>query len=349
MFEFDWPFIFLLLPIPYCIYRFYPAAERHQATLKVPFLDRLRHSKSETSGLGLNVSVVKLILLSLVWLLVLTSAAKPQWVDEPVSLPSSARDLLVAVDISGSMETADMIVNNEQIMRILVVKYVLGDFLERRESDRVGLILFGTNAYLQAPLTFDRTTVNKLLQEAQLGFAGEKTAIGDAIGLAIKRLKDRPEAERVLILLTDGANTAGEVSPRQAADLAKEAGVKIYTIGIGASEMLVDRGLFSRFQQRINPSADLDEDTLNYISDTTGGQYFRAHNPQELEKIYQELDTLEPVEQDSEIFRPISSLFYLPLSGAFLLILLTLLITILIRLKSSYKQINNTSSQIKRA
>lgn len=322
MFSFDWPWIFLALPAPYLIYKYLPAVSNQSAALKVPFLQRIDEIESTASLSRGNFSALRMILLSMLWIALLASSAKPQWVGKPINLPSSARDLLVAVDISGSMETADMVVENQQIMRIIVVKYVLGEFLKRRESDRVGLILFGTNAYLQAPLTFDRATVNQLLQEAQLGFAGEKTAIGDAIGLAIKRLKDRPEAERVLILLTDGANTAGEVSPRQAADLAKEAGVKIYTVGVGASEMLVDRSRFSRFKRRVNPSADLDEETLNYIADTTGGLYFRAHNPEELETIYEKLDALEPVEQEKETFRPISSLFHIPLAIALFLALL---------------------------
>jgi Ca-activated chloride channel family protein len=154
------------------------------------------------------------------------------------------------------------------------------------------------------------------LQEAQLGFAGQQTAIGDAIGLAIKRLRDRPESSRVLILLSDGANTAGEVDPRQAADLAKLAGVKIYTIGLGADEM-IQQTLFGR--RRINPSADLDEDTMRYIAQHTGGQYFRARSPEELVQIYAELDELEPIEQDDEVFRPVSALFHWPLAAALLL------------------------------
>src|SRR5690606_5617973 len=156
------------------------------------------------------------LVLSLIWLLCVAAAARPQWVGEPVQLSATGRDLLLAVDISGSMETPDMEVQNRNLQRIDVVKFVVSGFVKRRENDRLGLILFGSNAYLQVPLTFDRATVQTLLQEAQLGFAGQQTAIGDAIGLAIKRLRDRPESSRVLILLSDGANTAGEVDPRQA-------------------------------------------------------------------------------------------------------------------------------------
>ena len=294
--------------------------------LRAPFFARAAELSSSTSTVSNKALKIKPILLIFIWCLLLLAAAKPQWLGEPQTIEASGRDLLVAVDISGSMETADMQVSNERFQRIVIVKYVVGEFLERRESDRMGLILFGTNAYLQAPLTFDRKTVSRLLREAQLGFAGEKTAIGDAIGLAIKRLKDRPESQRVVILLTDGANTAGEVAPRQAADLAKQAGVKIYTIGVGAEEMVVNQGFFGN--RRINPSADLDEATLNYIAETTGGRYFRAKNPEELEQIYALLDQLEPVEQEEETFRPVASLFYWPLAGALVLSLLLALIVL---------------------
>jgi Ca-activated chloride channel family protein len=181
-------------------------------------------------------------------------------------------------------------------------------------------VLFGSQAYLQAPLTFDRKTVRQLLEEAQLGFAGEKTAIGDAIGLSIKRLRQRPAESRVLILLTDGANTSGKVSPLQAAKLAEQTKVKVYTIGVGADEMQTDGIFGSPFGRRtINPSADLDEKTLLTIAELTGGQYFRARNPEDLKNIYKVLDTLEPIEQDEETFRPSKSLYHWPLLLACLL------------------------------
>lgn len=179
----------------------------------------------------------------------------------------------------------------------------------------MGLILFGSNAYLQTPLTFDKKTLGILLNEAQIGIAGRQTAIGDAIGLALKRLKDRPAKSKVLVLLTDGANTAGEISPIQAAKLAAEKELRVYTIGVGADEM-VTPGIFgSNFgSRRINPSIDLDEDTLRSIAEQTGGQYFRARNTEELRRIYDLLDQLEPTEADPEVFRPIQSLFFWPLS-----------------------------------
>lgn len=329
MFEFAWPWVFWLLPLPLLIHFLLPRAKKEEAALKVPFFRQIKSVYQEESTLKVSRGFINWLLLGVIWLLLLAATARPQWIGEAISIPASGRDLLLAVDISGSMETPDMVVENKQIPRILIVKYVVGEFVERRETDRLGLILFGTRAYLQAPLTFDRNTVNELLQEAQIGFAGEQTAIGDAIGLAIKRLLDRPESQRVLILLTDGANTAGEVQPRQAADLAKQAGIKIYTIGVGANEMIVNQGMLGMFTRKINPSAELDEETLTYIAETTGGQYFRAHNPKELQEIYRILDELEPIEQEKETLRPISALYYWPLAAAILLSMLLALVRIL--------------------
>ncbi len=260
--------------------------------------------------------------LLLIWLLLLTAAARPQWLGEPTELPETGRNLMLAADLSGSMETPDLDIDGEQATRLDAVKSVAGAFIERRKGDRIGLILFGSQAYLQAPLTFDRTTVHRLLNQAMIGIAGRETAIGDAIGLAIKRLRQAPEGMAVLILLTDGANTAGRVPPRQAAELAAQAGLKIYTIGIGAEKMRV-RGLFG--SRIVNPSADLDEETLGYIADTTGGKYFRARDLEALQGVYQQIDALEPVAGGSRLVRPITSLYPWPLSGSLLLSLFTAL------------------------
>lgn len=319
MLQFDWPLVFLVLPVPILVYRLLPPARREEAALRVPFYaDLAQLSGSHRAGGPRGKGY--LVLLLLIWLSAVTAAAGPQWIGDPVRLPSSGRDLLLAVDISGSMETADMVLDGRQVNRITVIKAVVGEFVQRRKSDRLGLILFGTQAYLQAPLTFDRNTVNTLLQEARLGFAGEKTAIGDAIGLATKRLLERPEHSRVLILLTDGANTAGAIDPLQAAKLASQAKVKIYTIGLGADELVVP-GIFGNSfgARRVNPSIDLDEGTLRAIADETGGRYFRARDVQELASIYAELDVLEPAEQEAESFRPTEALFHWPLGLALML------------------------------
>ncbi|WHI46651.1 vWA domain-containing protein [Microbulbifer sp. JMSA004] len=315
MFEFAWPWVFFLAPLPLLARWLLPRSKPMSSALKVPF-----YSELSQRGGGEQSNLLNLFLLILIWLLLISAAARPRWYGEPISQPSSARDLLIAVDISGSMETPDMVINGRPAMRINAVKQVVGDFVERRKGDRLGLVLFGTRAYLQAPLTYDRETVETLLKEAQIGFAGQGTAIGDAIGLSVKRLTQRPAEQRVLILLTDGANTAGEVSPLKAAELAQQAGITVYTIGVGADEMVQPGLLGSRFgSRRINPSRDLDSKTLKEIADKTGGRYFRAHNPQELAEIYAELDKLEPVEQEAESYRPMKSLFTWPLSIALLL------------------------------
>ncbi|WP_444907917.1 vWA domain-containing protein [Microbulbifer sp. SSSA008] len=315
MFEFAWPWVFFLAPFPLLARWLLPRSKPMSSALKVPF-----YSELSQRGGGEQSNLLNLFLLILIWLLLISAAARPRWYGEPISQPSSARDLLIAVDISGSMETPDMVINGRPAMRINAVKQVVGDFVERRKGDRLGLVLFGTRAYLQAPLTYDRETVETLLKEAQIGFAGQGTAIGDAIGLSVKRLTQRPAEQRVLILLTDGANTAGEVSPLKAAELAQQAGITVYTIGVGADEMVQPGLLGSRFgSRRINPSRDLDSKTLKEIADKTGGRYFRALNPQELAEIYAELDKLEPVEQEAESYRPMKSLFTWPLSIALLL------------------------------
>jgi Ca-activated chloride channel family protein len=259
-----------------------------------------------------------MLLLWLVWTLAVIAAARPQFVGDPVALPISGRDLLIAVDLSGSMEEQDFQLAGQWVDRLTATKAVADDFIGNRIGDRLGLILFGREAYLQTPLTFDRATVQTLLAESAIGLAGKETAIGDAIGLAIRTLDDAgvEEGRRVLILLTDGANTAGAVEPLKAAELAAQRKMVIYTIGIGADALTV-RSLFGLRQ--INPSADLDEKTLTAIATMTGGRYFRARDTAELAQIYTVLDELEPAESDEAGFRPVTELFYWPLGLALLL------------------------------
>jgi len=315
MMQFVWPWAFWLLPLPFLVYKGLPKARKYDAALYVPFYHDVVGFEAQQYS-SARTGFIKVLLLMLMWCLLVLAISRPQWIGEPIALPSSGRDLMLAVDISGSMKIDDMIMDGKQVERITLVKKVVNEFVERRTGDRVGLLLFGTEAYLQVPLTFDRKTVKTLFNEAQLGFAGEKTSIGDAIGLAVKRLKERPDDSRVLILLTDGMNTAGKVEPVQAAQLAAQTNVKVYTIGVGADEMIV-RDFFG--SRRVNPSAELDEETLQEIADLTGGKYFRARDPEELEKIYQLIDKLEPVKQEDETFRPVKALFYLPLAGALIL------------------------------
>lgn len=317
MIQFAWAWLWLLLPLPWLLRHLLPPVPpRDDAALRVPFLDDF--APAQRAAATRSNARWPLWLAALAWCLFTAAVSRPQWLGEAVELPVSGRDLMLAVDLSGSMEAEDFQWQGKMVNRLTATKAVASDFIERRVGDRLGLILFGQQAYLQTPLTFDRQTVKQLLLESAIGLAGKETAIGDAIGLAVKRLRDQPVDSRVLILLTDGANTAGEVAPLKAAELAAKAQLKIYTIGIGADEMLV-RSLFG--SRRVNPSRDLDEKTLQAIADQTGGRYFRARNLEQLEQIYHLLDELEPVDTDSQYFRPRRALYPWPLTGALLLCL----------------------------
>lgn len=316
MFEFAWPWVFLLAPLPWLLRRLLPPAPSGEAALRVSFLAELeglagQRARSQLPGWRRQLRFVVL------WLLLLLAAARPQWVGEPLPVPTSGRDLLLAVDVSGSMDYADMRWEGEEVSRLTLVKRLLGDFVEGRQGDRVGLILFGSQAYLQAPLTFDRRTVRTWLDEAVVGIAGKNTAIGDAIGLALKRLRLRPAQSRVLVLVTDGANTGGELEPMTAARLAAEEGVRIYTIGIGADPR---QAPFSSLT--FGAGLDLDEPTLRAIAERTGGEYFRARDRDELRAIGATLDRLEPVEQAPTQARPAVPLYPWPLAAALLLSLI---------------------------
>lgn len=316
MIEWAWPWLLTLLPLPWLLRVLLPAQPKvEQAALIVPFLDDFG------TGDTRQVSSPKrwpIWLASVAWLCLLLAAARPQWLGEPIEQSVSGRDLMLAVDVSGSMQEQDFFINDKAYDRLTAIKYVVSDFVTRRTGDRLGLILFGTHAYLHVPLTFDRKTVETLLNEAFIGITDDdpQTSIGDAIGLAVKRLQDQNANSHVLILLTDGANTAGELNPIQAAEIAAQQHLKIYTIGVGADEILV-RSLFGT--RRVKPSSDLDEATLTKIADLTGGQYFRARNTEELAKIYALLDELEPVEKDKHYYRPMRELYPWPLALALIL------------------------------
>jgi len=327
MFSFAWPYLFLLLPMPFISWKFLPKATiQHEQALRVPNLSAFQFHQASRQSKRIGHLNSNLILLSLIWVLLLTAAAKPQWVGEAIKLPVSGRDLLLAVDLSGSMEQEDMQINNKMYNRLTATKLVLSQFIQQRKGDRLGLILFADHAYLQTPLTYDSKTIETMLIEAELGLAGKKTAIGEAIGLAIKRIKDLPSEQtnsRVMVLLTDGANTAG-IAPLQVAKLAKQIGLKIYTIGFGADELIV-RTIFGR--EKVNPSRDLDEKTLKSIAEITGGQYYRARDTESLKNIYATLNKIEPIESDNKTFRPIKALYFWPLGLAFILSMLIMLIS----------------------
>ncbi|TLX57148.1 BatB protein [Stutzerimonas nosocomialis] len=317
MFELAWPWIFLLAPLPWLMRRLLPRADSGEAALRVSFIDELEQLSGQRARIALPPLIQQLPYLTL-WLLLLFAAARPQWLGEPLPQATTGRDLLLAVDVSGSMDYPDMRWQNEDITRLELVKQLFGEFIEGRRGDRVGLILFGSKAYLQAPLTFDRRTVRTWLEESMVGIAGNTTAIGDAIGLAVKRLRERPADSRVLILITDGANNGGEIEPLVAARLAADEHVKIHTIGIGADPQ--NDGALGRFG--FSTGLDLDEPTLRLIAERTGGEYFRARSSEELRDIGRTLDRIDPAAQQPTQARLTDELYYWPLAAALLISLL---------------------------
>ena len=311
MIHFAWPWLALLAPLPWFHYRGRAAAAPMGTPIYVPFLASVRAS----GALAPDARRGARICFAALWILLILAAIRPQLLGDPMPVPTTGRRLLLAVDVSGSMATPDM---GAGITRLDAVQQVAGRFIDGRHGDQVGLILFGTQPYLQAPLTPDLATVHRFLDEAVVGIAGPETAIGDAIGLALKRLRasgennpagDGNDAKHsVLVLLTDGESTAGAMPPMEAARLAHEAGLRIYTIGVGAAAR---PGFFGS-----RGNTDLDEDTLKAIAKTTGGEYFRAADASTLQAVYRHIDELEPAAGRDQWLRPAQEWFSLPLGLA---------------------------------
>ncbi len=311
--EWAWPWFFYLLPLPLLAYFLLPRASAVvQRALRVPDLSPYKTLSAGTvkSGRG----IISALLLTLMWCALVVASARPQTFGDPLGVPITGRDLMLCIDISGSMNETDLYSGNSRATRMSVVKYVAQDFVSRRVGDRIGLIMFGSQAYVQSPLTHDHETVQHFLDEARVGLAGRSTAIGDAIGLGVKRLRERPAESRVLVLLTDGENSEGAVDPLDAARLAADNDIRVHTIGVGSESAggLVGRAFGMR-------NSELDEQTLQAIAAQTGGQYFRARDQRELEEIYRAIDKLEPTQLDDVEFRPLRELFAWPLGLALLL------------------------------
>jgi Ca-activated chloride channel family protein len=316
MIHFAWPWLALLTPLPWLHYRLRGAAEPQGGAIYLPFLSALG---TGVGGDKKDRSLAFRLMFTALWLLLVLAAVRPQWLGEPLPLPTSGRKLLLAVDVSGSMASRDM---EGGKTRLQVVQEVAGQFIEGRQGDQVGLILFGTQPYLQAPITPDLATVHRFLNEAVVGVAGPATAIGDAIGLAIKRLRASHDGEdegstsdrehAILVLLTDGESNAGAMPPAEAARLAAQAGLRIYTIGVGA---IPRDGFFGGIQG----NTDLDEKTLKGIAAATGGEYFRAADADTLQQVYRRIDQLEPAAGHTFWLRPKDEWFAWPLGLALVL------------------------------
>ena len=315
MIEFQWPWLLLALPVPALVWWLStPAPDNRGAALRVPFYARFAGLGAQGLSTRSPGRAGVLAAKAFLWALLVLAAARPVWIGDPQPIPSRGRDLMLALDLSGSMETPDFEIQGQRLDRLTVVRAVAKQFVESREGDRMGLVLFGSRAYLQAPLTLDRNTLTEMLDESEIGLAGEETAIGDAIGLAVKHLRDRPAEERVLVLLSDGANNAGVLEPVQAAEIASQEGIRIYTIGLGSA----NRSSRSFFGVQSAPGGALAEAPLQRVAQVTGGEYFRARDTASLIRAHQQIDALETHEGEPVIVHPSRALFYWPLAGFFL-------------------------------
>ena len=315
------PWLFLLLPLPWLVRKFLPVHHERKPAVRVPYMQRLSRLVGQQPGKDVTVArrrTSQWLVLSLSWLLVVLSLARPQWLGEPIIKELAMRDLLVAVDLSGSMETQDFANKaGESVDRLTAVKEVLDTFFSRRDGDRLGLILFGSAAFVQVPFTDDIDVIRELLSEAQIRMLGPRTMLGDAMGLSINLFERSEVEERVLIVLTDGNDTGSIVPPERAAEIARDNGVVVHTIAIGDPAAVGEQAL--------------DEKTLENIATLTGGGYFHANDTQELEAIYDHLDEINPRQVETESYRPLTDLFHWPLA---LSILLTLMYMLLLEIRS---------------
>lgn len=300
MFELACPWVLSLFPLPLLVWLLIPAAKVYlPPALRVPFFHQLQTFTQHEHRSGLVKE--RWLLLVLSWCLIVFALAGPRFVGPPRPLARESYNIMLALDVSGSMALRDMVVQGRPITRLAAVKQAARQFVRDRIGDKIGLILFGSQAYLQTPLTYDRHSILMRIDDASVGLAGKTTSIGDALGLAIKRLQAVPTKGRVIILLTDGVNNSGVLAPMKAAELAKAEGIKIYTIGLGAS---IDPQALGQLFFNMNVMADLDEDTLKAVAKMTGGRYFRASNLSSLQSIYKNINAMERVTQDETSIRP---------------------------------------------
>lgn len=330
MMNFAYPYMFALLLLPLIIYILLPAVKGiHGEALRITFLRDLSNIRAKSGNLWQSSQGIsshdywaKLILI-LMYICLVTAVARPRWAGEPVRVKNEGRDILLVLDISTSMLEQDFSYNGRRLNRLQAVKAAASEFIDKRYDDRIGLVLFGTRAYLQSPLTFDRQAVKDILWAMDAGMAGNSTSIGDALGLALKSIKeDNNKENKVIILLTDGENNDGSLSLPQAINLAKSEKIKIYTIGVGGADNFVQ----SILSYKIALPSGLDEQGLQQLAQEAGGKYFRADDTDSLLKVYQEINQLEPQEREENYVQEIREYYYLPLLAAFILGCILLLI-----------------------
>ncbi|MNS07117.1 von Willebrand factor type A domain protein [compost metagenome] len=312
MWQLDYPWLLILLPLPWLGYRYLPDYREARSAVRVPFFGAMSRAVGQApSQAGTRSNRWQLLLNLLVWTLLLVAASRPVWVEQPIERQQPVRDLMLAIDISQSMETTDFSdANGQKINRLAAVKEVVHGFIDKRKDDRIGLIVFGTGAYPQAPLTLDHTSLSLLLDDTGIGMAGPNTAIGDAIGLSLKLLEQAHEQEKMLILLTDGNDTSSAITPDHAAAMAAAKGVVIHTIGIG------DPNAEGEGEAKVNLQG------LQDIAQATGGRFFRAEDRNALDQVYSTLDKLTPHQVKTLSHQPKRDLFWWPLGAAIALLAL---------------------------
>lgn len=326
MFSFYWPWAVLLLPLPLLVRWLWPRphgatdAYTHgdSSTLLHPALGRLASTFIAARSLTHAGSRLQIIMLALVWVALVAAMMRPQWLEPYTEIRTEGYDLMLAVDTSRSMEALDFTVNNRQVTRMAVIKGVLERFIKARDGDRIGIVVFGSQAFVLSPMTLDLQALHDLLDSVVARMAGDGTAIGDAIGLSVKKLRERPEGSRVLILVTDGENTEGSMPPKLAARLAAHEGIRIYTIGVGS------KGLVPFFEdgRMTQVKMEIDENLLTEVAKITGGAYFRATDSSALEQIYHQIDALEKTQAESRTVMIPQPLYRWPLGLALLLLFL---------------------------
>jgi len=306
-----WPWMLLALPLPLLARWWLPRRRSASAALRVPYGERIDHVAAAGQGHALRGRGPGWLAWC-AWIALCIAAARPQELGPPIAPPQVGRDLMLAVDLSGSMSEEDMTLGGQVVDRLTAAKAVLADFLDRRGGDRVGLLVFGQRAYTLTPLTLDITSVRQQLEDSVVGLAGRETALGDALALSVKRLQSQPADQRVVVLLTDGVNTAGVLDPDKAAELAHDAQVRVHTIAFGGE------GGLSVFGFRLpSPGGDqIDEAGLQRIAQATGGKFFRARDTESLAGIYAEIDRLEPIRRPGQAVRPRIERYPWPLGAA---------------------------------
>lgn len=333
MLSLNYPWLCLLLPLPWVLRTLLPAAPVQRASVQVPFGERLALALGDQGDAASEPQPKRLIVPGLVWVLVLAALARPQWIEPPITKELPARDLLLVVDLSASMQQEDFEdADGKKIDRLTAVKQVLGDFLDKREGDRVGLVVFGDAPYLQAPFSTDLELARGLLDECQVGMAGPRTALGDAIGLGVS-LFDKSDAQaKTIIALTDGNDTKSRAPPVEAARVASERGIHIHTVAIGDPTTVGED--------------KLDEQALRDVADAAEGKYYFAADRQSLEGIYDELDKIETRKVKTVSHRPRRDLHYWPLAAALLLSISNHVYHLLLRRRSAPGEIKGQTVHV---